>query len=1090
MNSLKLFTGKLNLDDHIDVLPEGDYTYMIDGVVGVSVDGKRGTVENMMGTSIIAATADMAGGKCIGGARDLKTNSYFLFFYNADPSKHTIVKLQNNVLSKVMTWSGLNFSLSYKITGVAFVNGYLYFSDNLNGIRGFDITKYTSSAPTKEEEIALMKRGAIYAAEFEKQTDVDVPVNLISSKDFQFTYQYVYNDDQLSVLAPYSYLCQRNTPTQTYNKVVVEVPVAESIPADVKEIKFAVRVGNTSAFQYIGTLKRSTDNFATRSLDFFNTVYGGQVQVDYQFLFHDVPLKAKALEFIKNRLWLGNFTTGYNTPASPNLSLMTTVVENANVGDPILTSGVTLYKVRQWQYSASNDGSGGTNWSLLGDPAGLEVVGTTLIDASNQPDQKSVTGKKVSLVSGAYEITDDPYSLNGDLPITAYGLKPIGTLESLNSPTPSPEGTYTVYRLDPITTTGTLRTFVTEEDIDIYNGSKTFPNNSSYKAALIYKDKFGRSAGVVLANQDIDTASSVYSNRITVAWTLPSGVNLNIPDWADTYHLAITKNLTKSYFFEWKAVRTKYYKDATLSDTYSVDNTGIKIDLTPMVNIGLGYTWKEGDRVVIYKPDGTNSYNLPIKSFTEGQLILPNVNIGTITTQTPVIEVYRPSVVSEELFFYEIAQGYAITNAGTSTRAFSTVSGTIEGDCFNVLLDTYTYSGSAYVAGTGTLVKEMSLDVSSADWNTDAGKPHIEDSIGQVVRPYTFKHSAPIIDGSQTNGLSEFYPADEGNVPFENGEIFKLKSSTRTASDGTVLLAICRNRVSSIYVDESRVNIDSSTTYLVNGSQIIGDINTLNGWYGTVHPESVIDDGTYTYWYSKPRRSFVRYSTNGIFPVSEYKVTDYFEKQSAAHAETDTIAVGYFPFYDIVVGTFPNAASGYKTISYREKNEGWMGFHSFTADFYLDLNESLYSVKNDVVYIHNNKTTYGSFQGTAYDTKISSPCNPAGDTPKVWQVAQLFVSPAFISWANGDQILAEDSLKVELSNGNGQFTDVLYNEFEVDEYVAYAPFKADMNSTGGITDGDEMCSRTATATVVFGGVDFRYISMFKIGFIPSLGHAL
>lgn len=1107
MEISKVFTGKLNLDNVIEAVPEGDYTYLLNGVIGTSKDGKRGSVENMMGTSSLTGTADLdLNSLCIGGCRDAKTNDYYLFFYNSVAAKNTIVKVTVNnnsgtitySVSKVMTWSGLNFTQFNRVES-CYVNGYLYFTDNINGIRGFNVANYTSNAPTSEEDIALIKRGGIYAPTAVKETVSGLSLNLIEKTDFQFAYQYVYDDGQISVLSPYSKLVRRNTAAESlipYNGI--RVSLTESVPALVNEVRFVVRVGNSGSFQYIGSIKRSSGVFATDNILFLNSVYGGIVGTDYLNLYHDVPLAAKTIEFIKNRLFVGNITTGLSLTGNSIPLTITTTATNLQLNSTQIISA-TFNNINRYEYSAASITIGGQPYVRLSYIT-TTTTGTVLYQGSNQGSW-SVGGKSVSLVSGAYEIQNSNYLISGDINNIAVslGVYPYGSNTYVDVPAATlTTGTHYSYRLGS-SFSGSLRVAADPTAVAAYTGYSSFPNGSQYKFGIVFKDEFGRCSSVSVVDTPVTTSSTAYSNLITASWSLPSSsVSQYIPIWAKSYHIVRSMNLTKSMFFEFQTVRINYYKDTTTYTTYSVDRTGIKIDITPMTNTGLGYTFQDGDRIVLYKPDGTNTYNLPIKEYTDGFIYLDNKNIGTVTSyQNVAFEIYRPNLVTEDLLYYEIGTGYAISNAGTGSRAFSVTSGTINGDVYNAALTTYTFNGTDYVDNNLALFKEMSVDVNEKAWNTDIGKPNVESSIGQVVRENTIKYSAPVITNTEINGLSEFYSAEQGIVPFECGEINKLKSSSRIASNGSVLLAICTNKTASVYVDEVRLNVNNEISYIVQGTKVIGEINVLNGSYGTVHPASVADDGTYVYWFSKSKRAFVRYGNNGIFPVSEYGVVDYFEDSAILHPEVDgasntvDVVSGYFPFYDMVIITFPNQDAGKETISFMNKDNAWRSFYSFVGNYYFDVNDTFFSVTNGTIYRHNNTSQFGNFYGTQYNTTIEVPLNNNVDTPKIWQSAELFLSPSFIyGWSGGDQLLNTNSLSVQLSNENGQYTDVLYNEFDVGEYIAYAPFKKDSNSTGGIIYGDDMVSRTAKLRMVFGGSSLMYIPIAKVGFIPSLGHTL
>lgn len=1118
----KLFSGKLNLDDVSEAMPDGDYSYLINGVIGTSFDGKRGSVENMVGASSV--TAYGSGFRCIGGCREVATNKHFLFLCDTVGTNHQIVEVKqesNGSTSTRVLYSGstLGFNINNKIQATC-VNKYIYFTDNSQPIR---CAKVWETGETTELS-NLMRRGGIYAPTFVKSTDSSVALNLIGDKYFQFAYQYVYQNNEISVLSPYSTLCPANLSTQNFNKVAVSIPVSETIPDSVKTIKFAVRIGNNTAFQYIGSIDKVNGSFPSTSIDFYNSVYGGVVEVDYEINEYSVPITAKSVEFIKNRLWIGNLVEGYDIPLLPSMQVAVSSLETQNVGDPIYQYNTTFNYVKKYTYKVIDNGNGTETWYIDGSFGSLvENQFDKVYQGTNQANNKSISGKRISaspiLVNGilAYEITNSNYSLNGDIPFgSAYGsLVPVGSQTTFTQPLSGiGTRTYYSYRIgDPFT--DTLRTFVQAGDFTAFSGQKTFTNNSAYRVGLVYKDSDGRSSGVVLANSEIRTSSTVYSNRITAEWTLPVDPVINsvnvIPSWAKSYHIVLSKNLTKSFFFEARSARINYYKDSTLSTTYAVDNTGIKIDITPVLNGGLAYSFENGDRVVIYKPDGTNTYNLPIKEFTSGNIVISNTNIGTLSGQTIIIEVYRPQVSTDDVLYYEIGQGYAINDPGTSTRSFSTTTGSITGDTYNFLRDTYFYNGTTYVVSGGqTLFKQMSLDIKSAIWNTDGGKIYVVSDKNQIIRPYTFRHSGTFIDGTEVNGLSEFYSADEANVPYENGEIMKLKSANRTASEGTVLLAICRERVASIYVGESRLNINSETNFLVTGSQVIGEVNTLQGWYGTNHPSSVFDDGKNVYWFSQTRRSFVRYSQNGIFPISDFKVGDFFNDLSEKDKTTDSTFVcgGYFPFYDIIMVTVnhslsynltPGAENSLeKTISYSDANQAWVSFHSIIPDYYFDIADKMFTIQGGTLYRHDNNVAFGSYAGQKHFTRIKFPVNNNPLVPKVWKTVTMYGSPKFYGWpGTGYQELStsnDTSLSLKLTNQEGsafsQMTTVLMSEMKVYESVIYAPIGFDENSPGGFTNGEDMLSTTLNVEMKFKSDDFRYLTLVNVGFIPSMGHTL
>lgn len=1120
MKQTRSFEGYLNLDDLLERVPEKDYRYLLNGVKSKSYDGKRGSIESIFGTSAALTPVSAVDGNstCIGGIRDIKDSAWYLFFHNTTAANNCIVKLKDNVLTNVLTSAVLNFSTSYLINGGGVAGGVLYWTDNINPPRAVSTTKYVSSSSgISADDILLIKRGGQFPMTAVKSYDSGTDVDRIKDYGFQFTYQYMYENNQLSVVAPYSELVPQNTSEENFNKITATIPLTELIPSLVKEVIFYVRVGNTGTYYSIGSVKirevysaastyqindvvlyngnlyyAKTVNSAVtptvganwgykNTIDFYNNTNGLLLESDYLNAFHSVPITAKTMELLKGRLWLANYIEGYDTPTT---NFLTQEVNTLTYDIGVLKRElIQLYRVnyRNWLGGGSytdaflKDNELG---DLPNNPADdlIIAIGPT---PPAYPDIMDAYRMHYNSTDGYWYIVNNDYDLNGTL-------------------TGSDESTYFGPAFTPIVDAIAMAEVnpVSEADLGVYEGAKTFPQYSSYKLGLVFKDDNGRSSGVQTSDANrFDTPKDRFS-RVQVDWALPSGINTDIPVWAKYVSIVMTRNLSKSWYFEHRTVRIKYYKDASLSTTYSADNDGIKIDITPIIKNGQGYTFTEGDRIVIDGPDGTNRYDLAIKSFDGEYILCDNINIGSITDEKIYFEVYRPIPTNtSDLLFYEIGQVFEITNWGTSSREFGTTSGTIYGDSIIKLKKNYKETSGTYAEETdpdflSSLYKSMSLDFDGA-WDTDIGKPYSESRVGQTNKSTYFRHSSPFIADTEINGLCEFYAGDESTVSIESGEINRLKSTTRVATDGDVMLAISRNETSSIYIGEARMQTNDNQSFILQTTGVIGEVRTLKGNWGTVHPESVFDINGNVFWYDKIRRSFLRYSTNGIYPISNMNCSDYFEDLS--QVSQSRVVTGYHPFYGILFATFSSANGSYtdKTIGFDNTSEqgGWLGFFSFSPSFYMDIEGDMYSIVGGSVYRHNS-TTFNSFYGVDYDTivKVVLNDNPLGVNE--WTAVALKVSSNFMSWANSEQSIPSGALSVTLDNEYGQETDILYDEFDIDENKLYADFKKDSNSPGGLLAGDDMVSEVATLGVTFSGGSHRYLKSIEVGFNQSKGHNL
>lgn len=241
MKQIRIPSGGLNLDDSPELLPKEDYSYAKNINFGRTVSGENGSIENIRGTHTLTPLAGVpsldANSTAIGKFVDEEDDASYVFVHNTDSAKHSIVKVsgvfgESDSITPVIVSSFLNFQLTNRITGVAKVGNLLYFTDNYNEPRLIDVTRYTSVAPTTEEEINLIKRPPLLPPPFVR-LQYDANSDPISNRgfdndDFQFAYQYVYTDGQESVLSPFSKLAMRNVDDEDYKRIRIYLPFAST----------------------------------------------------------------------------------------------------------------------------------------------------------------------------------------------------------------------------------------------------------------------------------------------------------------------------------------------------------------------------------------------------------------------------------------------------------------------------------------------------------------------------------------------------------------------------------------------------------------------------------------------------------------------------------------------------------------------------------------------------------------------------------------------------------------------------------------------------------------------------------------------
>ena len=183
-------------------------------------------------------------------------------------------------------------------------------------------------------------------------------------------------------------------------------------------------------------------------------------------------------------------------------------------------------------------------------------------------------------------------------------------------------------------------------------------------------------------------------------------------------------------------------------------------------------------------------------------------------------------------------------------------------------------------------------------WMQITGRPNLvvkEVSSQKKVTGIAFSETKPA--GSKINGLSKFSALDEKLLDDATGPLRKLSLTTKAQSTGTVLLGVSENETTAIYIGESQLQQTSSGgQFLAVSSGVIGTLNTLQGSYGTLHPESfVVNEGS-AYWYDVKNHTVVKYENQGLVPIGDNKMKTFFDAKSKV-IQNDTIR-------RFVVGTF------------------------------------------------------------------------------------------------------------------------------------------------------------------------------------------
>lgn len=819
--------------------------------------------------------------------------------------------------------------------------------------------------------------------------------------------------------------------------------------------------------------------------------------------FDSVPLLTKTLETATNRLFLGNNLSGYNTPTSSSLSF--TQTPGTVYSNPLIITR----QDNQTGFPPSITG----NYKLIlsGSPQIGDIITLFILvsDTTETPTTKNTTIN--------YTVTST------DLATTRTGLLNAITADS----TTSDYNITVTSQASPIgiiftTNTGNSRVVYINDTITYINPATTdrkfFKNESSYQLGICFYDKARRKCGIFTNGGLIfETPLKTYINNtatLTVDWTLSNSNALNeIPDWAYYYSIDRTLNLKTRYFID-TLTTDDFYANKDSQGVYeytkkTFDSTvvAIALDNTILLQSKLGYTYNEGDVCVLINSSTGIRYELPIIGIDGNYILLKPLDIGDLTTALFSVEIYTPYVKSDLEPFYEVGNIYPITNAGGVSRTYSTLSGSLEGDVF---IFQRIYNSQTYY------VEAMSPnDDYYQYWLTDVGFSNLVTLLGQKRNQHEIRYSNVYTPGTTNNGSSTFEALNFKTVPLGTGLIQKLQLASKTTEQGVIMLAICSLQTASCYLGEVQVVGSSQNAFLAQDASVIGTINVLKGMLGTTSPETVVEYLGVIFWYDLNNGTIAQYSSNGLFPISSFKMERLFKNYAKGYLATSNATLdslnGFHhipsfidPFHkefgislpgliaDGSAAVLPSYASvpSYatsiinrfdisdnlaKSLTFNIQENKWVSDYQFLGEQYEYFENRMFGFKNGALYEFNkNSSTWNTWFGTAYPVRIC------------WVLNQPLSGLKDMSEITLEGIQAPNYTVVYTTLPNTQITDLTNTDYVNQEGIYYGKLFRDRLSPNASGTADE---KMMTGDVVLSQIpqimtEFQcYSSIFYVNFV-------
>lgn len=1117
---------------------------------GTTDNGSTGIIE-AIGSNVQKSPAEPSVSlQYHGGAEDIENSRVVYILFDIYSNNHKIMcydyaaDVFYTVLKSSQVTGGLRFS-KYKFVHSARVVGEnFYFTDDYDeprrvnidaGIKlnhpTFSTDQEAYTAPVNPQVVTIIRKPPNYPLVLQKKNASSVGLTLntnqIANNAFRFTYFFTYRNGEKSTLAMHSTVAPYGYKNETENIIELRVPTSEAIDQDVKKVTLCVIYASDNTVFEIKTWDKSSTsesaeiaahNAGTTPLTYYfaNNEVGVAISEAKAYKPYDsVPLLSTTLERANERLFLGNNLMGYDTPAITSLSAS---VASQNTASPTLAGSwvsiKTLFYLPDSYYPIYDEIRGFYFAYFANDidathPAGYYDL-TSLAPLGIVSTPASINIADYTWIAADVYSTWDYIITNVLANPAILGYSPVGQFFQAED----------IYA--PVTAGATL----------ITTNTSVLKSGSARRLAIVFYDKYMRQCGVVKLNTAVSipdrgyTFSTTYYN--TIQWALNNALHPadEIPDWAYFYSIVSTKDLVRSSFMQARATHIKYAVKAadgtyTYSDTYANTRTAVAVKLDVLAGLGMGYVYSEGDQIRITTNFGGTDTSATLSvTGQEGDYVLAALyDFGTTTSLNVFFEIFTPAAPSASQYYYEQGAIYPVQSPTTPSRRYSVVSGQIAGD---VYLIERTYSASTYIT------ENMSPnDNYWSKWATNAGRLQIVDTVGQQRIKTGIRWSNVLVLGTNNNGLSSFDALDQKLLPIECGALNKLQLTSKVGEEiGLVMLGICEKQTVSMYLGEVQLYGSNSASTLAQSPSVIGSVNVLKGNFGTVNPESVCEYRGNCYWFDAKNGSFIQYSANGLYPISQAKNARFWKLWSdkylsmtqaeiealgnrpfvftvvdANHNEllisipklSNTPPKGYLPDYPSTIYPFDAMDYQAKTMVYKINPYGelessrnhWQTSFPFCAEGFICASNKLLSWKYGRLYLHNQTSAgYNNFYGIQYTSRIMFVANAQPTKPKVYNSISIDgnIRPS-LTYLRSEQPYeqASDLLDFDYRETEGMLYANIYRNKIVPTATGY--------DTNGLTTGEKMRTPALKVMLEFPVTNKQLQLRFvNIGYQDSIGH--
>ena len=254
----------------------------------------------------------------------------------------------------------------------------------------------------------------------------------------------------------------------------------------------------------------------------------------------------------------------------------------------------------------------------------------------------------------------------------------------------------------------------------------------------------------------------------------------------------------------------------------------------------------------------------------------------------------------------------------------------------------------------------------------------LEGDYEEERRKYGLIYSGIYNSISGVNNLNQFIQGEKitKDVNPVYGSIQKLH--TRDSD----LIALCEDKILKILAQKDALFNADGNTNVTATSNVLGQTMPFGGEYGiSTNPESFASEDYRVYFSDKVRGSIMRLSRDGLTPISDAGMKDWFRDNLRLTKKVIGSYDDKKGEYNVKLqydnGTYTTTNQDNYVVSFSEKVRGWVSFKSFTSmQQGVSMANNYYTFNNGDLYLHHSEdvdrnTFYGQYNESSIDVMLN-----------------------------------------------------------------------------------------------------------------------